>query len=110
MESLYYMPCAGICLVHKRFGRFSKTPSAVISLLVRLDRSLYYTARDGYYVFLGRWGVSLTRPVLESISSFGGWGVSLTRPVLESVHRVRSLFYSSRIGISLVVLQVGTLY
>ena len=29
--------------------------------------------------------------MLESIWSFGGWGVSLTRPVLESVRQVRSL-------------------
>ena len=32
-----------------------------------------------------RWGVSLTRPVLESVSSFDVWGVSLTRPEMESV-------------------------
>ena len=77
--------------------------------MVRRERSLYYTAPDGIYVFLGRWGVSLTRPVLESISSFGGWGVSLTRPVLKSVRRVRSLSYKSSGVICLVVLQVGTL-
>ena len=33
----------------------------------------------------GGWGVSLTRPVLESVWSFDGWGVSLTRPVLKSL-------------------------
>ena len=85
------------------------TPSAVICLVVRREGSLYYAAPDGIYVFLGRWGVSLTRPVLESISWFGEGGVSLTRPVLESVRRVRSLSYSSSPGICLVVLQVGTL-
>ena len=40
-------------------------------------------AFDGIYLFLGLWGVSLTRPVLESISSLAG--VSLSRPILESV-------------------------
>ena len=85
------------------------TPIAVICLVVRREKSLCYAAPDGIYVFLGRWGVSLKRPVLESISWFGEWGVSLTRPVLESVRRVRSLSYSSRHGICLVVLQVGTL-
>ena len=36
--------------------------------------------------------MSVERPVLKSVWSFVGWGVSLTRPVLESVRRVRSLY------------------
>ena len=39
----------------------------------------------GNMVFVGEWGVSLTRSVLESVSSFGAWGVSLTRPEMEAV-------------------------
>ena len=50
----------------------------------------------------------MLRPVLNTLWSFGGWGVSLTRPVLESVRRVRSLSYLSFTGICLVVRQVGT--
>ena len=50
----------------------------------------------------------MLRPVLNSVWSFGGWGVSLTRPVLESVRRVRSLSYSFLIGIRPVVRQMGT--
>ena len=78
-----------------------------------------------------RWGVSLTRSVLESVWLFVGlldtcWklsgrlavgefllhapclnlivgsGVSLTRPVLESDRQFRSLSYTSNAGISLV--------
>ena len=38
-------------------------------------------ASDGIYLFLGRWGVSLTRPVLESfVWSFVGLTAYLTRP------------------------------
>ena len=46
--------------------------------------------------------------MLESISLFGEWGISLTRPMLESLRRVLSISYSSRSGIRLVP-QVGTL-
>ena len=35
-------------------------------------------------------GVSLSRPVLKSVSSFGRWGFSPTYPVLESVCRTSS--------------------
>ena len=68
MGSLYYMPRAGICLVH----------SAVICLVVHREWRLYYTARDGICLVLGRWGVSLTRPVLQFVLSFVGKGVSYT--------------------------------
>ena len=78
----------------------------------------------------GKWILYVThpRPGISRCDSFVGFGssrlqapcwhlfnrqssgrrVSLTRPVLESVHRVRSLFYSSRTGICLVVRDVGT--
>ena len=69
------MPLAAICLVYKRLVRFSYTPSAVIGLVVR----------DGICLVLGRWGVSLTRPVLKSVWSYVGRGVYLTSPVLSSV-------------------------
>ena len=41
-------------------------------------------------------------PCLESVQSFGGWGVSLTRPVLESDRRFGGLSYMSYAGICLV--------
>ena len=53
-------------------------------------------ASDGIYLFLGRWGVSLTRPVMESVSSFVSGGVSPARPVLQSVSSL------SGSGISLI--------
>ena len=49
-------------------------PDLFICLVVRREGSLYHTASDRIYLFLGRWGVSLTRPVLESIWSYVGWG------------------------------------
>ena len=39
-----------------------------------------------------RVGISLSHPVVEFVLLFVGRGVSLTRHVLESVRRVRSLF------------------
>ena len=58
---------------------------AVSLSIVRLEGSLYYTARDGICLVLGRWGVSLTRPVLRSVWLYFGWGVYLTRTVMASV-------------------------
>ena len=75
MGSLYYMPRAGICLVH----------SAVICLVVHWEWRLYYTALDGICLVLGRWGVSLTRPVVKPVWSYVGWGVHPTHPVLAAV-------------------------
>ena len=60
-------------------------PRAGICLVVRREGNHYYTARDVICLVLCRWGVSLTRPVLESVSSFVSMAVSLTRPVLQSV-------------------------
>ena len=72
-----------------------------------------------------RWGVSITRPKLESVSSFGAWGVSLTRPEMEPVwslvvsgmsvtrpflKRVSWFSYRRRDGISHVVRWVGGLF
>ena len=37
------------------------------------------------FLVVRRWGVSLTRPVLQSVSSFVSMADSLTRPVLQSV-------------------------
>ena len=48
--------------------------------------------------------------MLNSVLSFVGWGVSLTRPVLESISslgRVGSLNYTPRAGICLVVREMG---
>ena len=59
-------PRFGICLVARRVGNFSYTPRASMSCF-RFVR------------------VSLTHRVMESVGLFGGWGVSLKRPVLESV-------------------------
>ena len=38
-------------------------PSAVICLVLRREGSLYYTARDGLRLVLGRIGVYITRPI-----------------------------------------------
>ena len=65
--SFFCTPTAGNCLVFHRAGSLSDMPLVVIFLVVR------------------RWGVSLTRPVLESVSPFGTWEVCLTRPMMESV-------------------------
>ena len=57
-------------------------------LVVRRMGSFSYTPRAGNCLFFRRvikGGVSLTRPVLEPVSSFVGRGVSLTRSVLQSV-------------------------
>ena len=77
MESLYYMPRA--------VGQSLLTSSAVICLVVRREGSLYHTAGNGIYLVLGRWGVSLTRPVRESVWSYVWQGVYVARPVLTSV-------------------------
>ena len=60
--------------------------------------------QESVWMFVGL-GNSLTRPVLESVSSSGMWGVFLTRPVLVCpvVCQVRSFFYTPRAGICLVV-------
>ena len=67
---------------------------------------------------------------MEYVGSFGGWGVSLTRPVLESVlllvsteslshvrtamclvvKRISSSSYMPRVAISLFVRRVGHLF
>ena len=63
-------------MVFRRVGSLSDMPLDVIFLVF---------GRDGICVFvLRRESLSLS-PVLESVSSFCGWGVSLTRPVLECV-------------------------
>ena len=81
----------GICLVVQQVGSFSYTPHDEISLVVRRYKlsdcssgrqSLLHATCWNLFVGLG---ISLTRPVLESVSSFGRWELSLTHPVLESV-------------------------
>ena len=60
----------------------------------------------------GAWGVSLRRPVLETVWSFVGWGVSLTCPVLKSVssiRRVGSLSYTPYTGNCLISRRVDSL-
>ena len=61
----------------------------------------------------GRCEVPLTRPVLESVSSFGGWGVSVTFPRDQFclvVCRVGSLSPTRRAGICLVVSVSGEFF
>ena len=53
--------------------------------MILWEGSDYYTSRDGICLVLGRWGVSLTRPVLRSVWLYFGWGVYLTRTVMASV-------------------------
>ena len=76
-------------------------PSAVICLVVRREGSLYYTARDGIWCWVGGEFLShapclnlsgsasgqesLTRPALAFVSLFDFWGVSIARPVPGSV-------------------------
>ena len=67
--------------------------SAVICLVVRGDRTVYYTARDGICVVFGRSGVFLTRPVLKSVSSYVGCGSILQAPFLHLY--LRSTFRDS---------------
>ena len=58
----------------------------------------------------GRCGVPLTRPVLESVSSFGGWGMSVTSTRDQFclvVCRVGSLSHTHRAGLCLVLLVSG---
>ena len=70
---VYYMPRAGISLVHKSLGGRGGvlTPSAAICLVIRREGSVL-KVRDENLVVLGRWGVSLTRPVLVCVSSTVG--------------------------------------
>ena len=69
-SGLSYTPRSGICLFVWRVGSLYYMPRAVICLVVRWEGSLYYTARDRICLVLGRWGVSLTRPVLKSVWSY----------------------------------------
>ena len=70
-------------LVVRRMGSFSYTPRAgeyVLSFFstgVSLTRLVMQSVSS-----LSGSGVSLIRPALEFVSSFVGWGISLTRPVL----------------------------
>ena len=63
------MPSARVCLFVRRVGSFSYTPGGQICQVL---------------LFVG-WGVTFTRPVLESLASFGMCGVSPTYALLESV-------------------------
>ena len=71
---------------------------------------LYHTASDGIYLVLGRWGVSLTRPVLKSAWLYVGCEVYFIHPTLASVwfSVCQSFCYTSRHGICLVVRRVGS--
>ena len=62
-------------------------------LLARWEGSLYYTARDGICLVLGRWGVSLTHPCFSLV-----------------VRRVGSLSYTPRTGICLFSRLLMSLY
>ena len=64
--------------------------------------------RSGMRLFIGL-GVSPTRPVLKSVSSFGTWGVSLKRPVLDCllIRQLGSLSYTARTTKCLIVRRMG---
>ena len=51
--------------------------------------------------------MSVTRPMLKSVFSFGEWGLSLTRHV---VRRVRIIVYMPRGGMCLVVRWVRIIF
>ena len=97
-ESFSYTPRAADCLV-KRVGRFFYTSPVGICLVVRREGIISYTPRASMCLVWGWWGVSLTRPVMESLCSFG-----------LIVRRVGSFSYTPRAGICLVVRQEGTLF
>ena len=65
------------------------------------------------FLVVRRWGVSLTRPVLKSVSSFVSMYGSLSyTPRAASclvVKRFRDFSYTSSVGICLVVRLVGNL-
>ena len=106
MESLLHAPSWNLSRPYAVGVGGLLTPSAAICPVSRREGSVL-KARDENRVVLGRWGVSLTRPVLVCVSSrvgakfllhaqswnlcvrsalsFRRWGVSLTRPVLETV-------------------------
>ena len=65
-------PRDGFCLVVWRLGSFPDTPRDGFCLVIQLVGSFSYTPR-ALWLFVG-FGVSPTRPVLESVSSFGTWG------------------------------------
>ena len=75
-------------------GSFSYTPRegiCVFGLVVRRVGSFSYTPRGSMCHVEGWWGVSLTRPVMEPVSSFG-----------LVVRRVGSFSYTPRAGNGLV--------
>ena len=92
------MPRAGICLVVRREGNQYYTAHDVLYLVLRPVLVLVCVSSSVGGKFLlhapswnmcvrsassfRRWGVSLTRPVLETVWSFVGWEVYLTRPLL----------------------------
>ena len=95
-RSLSYTHGGLIFLVLKRVGSFSYTPRVssfvgrgIMSYTPRhriclgIVGSFSSTFRNGICLVARR--VSPTSPVLQSVRSFVGWGVSLIRPVLESI-------------------------
>ena len=82
--SLSYEPRAAICLVVKRLRGFSYSSRVGTCLVVRLVGNLSYTplSSKSYLPFVG---VSATHCVMQSVGSVEGWDVSLKRPALESV-------------------------
>ena len=107
----------GLGVLHGPYNRSSDgelTRPALDSVSLFVGWGISYRPRDGISLVF-RWGVS----------SFVEWRVSLTRPVLESisypplptptpfwnavVHRVRSFSHTSRLEICLVVRYMGSL-
>ena len=94
-ESFSYTPRAEVCLVLKWVRRFCYTSPVGICFVVRREVSISYTPRASMCLVWGWWGVSLTRPVMESVCSFG-----------LIIRRVGSFSYTPRAQICLFVHRV----
>ena len=110
VRSVSYTPRAGMCLIIRRLGSLSYTPRTTICLIIRRFASLSYTPRPGICLVV-RWVMShYYMPMLGSVSSICDWGVSLTRPVLQSVSSCAcgEFLLHTPDEICLVVRQVGS--
>ena len=85
MGSLCYTPRPGICLVFRREESFSYTPRAAVCLVVKRVGRLSYTSPVGICFVVRREGSISYTPRTSMCLAWGWWGVSLTRPVIESL-------------------------
>ena len=99
-ESFSYTPRAAICLVVKRVGSYSYIPRLGVCLVVRREGSITSTPCASICVVFGWWDVSVTRPVMESVCSFGGyWSLFTPRArICLVVRRLGSFSYTPRAG------------